>query len=126
MNARTKITIAILIIISLLSCTDRAFNLVDDYWIYPEDEFGNGYYLICKLSSENDPKIENINTVLWNDCYIIIQQTVEERERWLIIKPSKNRLSCGCGDKIHGYYNKKYIDEFIDSCGLSFKKKILK
>ncbi|SFG27554.1 hypothetical protein SAMN05216383_108112 [Prevotella sp. KH2C16] len=41
-----------LIFILFCGCSNP-ISLIDYYWVYPEDEFGNGYYLICKLSSDS-------------------------------------------------------------------------
>jgi hypothetical protein len=70
----------------LLCGCNNPINLIDYYGVYPEDEFDNGYYLICKLSSENDPKIENIKSIFWNEKYIIIEQNISSKYNWLIIE----------------------------------------
>lgn len=115
----------LLLFLSVFLCCSNAINLTDNYWLYPEDEFGNGYYLICKLSSENDPKIENIKAILWNDKYIIIEEDIESEERWRIIEAKNENLKCGCGDKLSGYVSEIYILDFIHSKALDLNKKIL-
>lgn len=111
-------------ILTILLCgCNNSINLIDYYWVYPEDEFGNGYYLICKLSSEDDPKIENIKSVFWNEKYIIIEQNISSKYNWLIIEAKNKKLKCGCGDKILGHFEECYIKKFINSTKMDFHKR---
>ena len=82
--------IAFILLLGFVSCS-RPLPLTDWYYIYPQDDFGDGYYLICKLGGKNDPKIENITEVLWSDQMIIIERLHKE---WYIIKAKSERLKC--------------------------------
>ena len=55
------------ILLSLLvSCSSTGIKLVDEYY-NPPDEYYNSYYLKCKLLSDNDPIIDSVHIVYWND-----------------------------------------------------------
>ena len=72
------------ILLSLLvSCSSTGIKLVDEYYIYPPDEYYNSYYLKCKLSSDNDPIIDSVHIVYWNDSTIIIERKAKH-DNWII------------------------------------------
>lgn len=72
------------ILLSLLvSCSSTGIKLVDEYYIYPPDEYYDSYYLKCKLSSDNDPVIDSVNIVYWNDSTIIIERKAK-LDNWII------------------------------------------
>jgi len=113
--------IIILTLLSASGCRENPVKLVDDYRIYKQDEFGNGHYLICKLSCRNDPEIENIIYVKWNRKYIILETKYQS---WFIIKAKGAKLKCCNGDKLIGPLTRKELDEFLNNINFrDFKEK---
>lgn len=58
----------------LVSCSSTGIKLVDEYYIYPPDDYYDSYYLKCKLSSDNATVIDSVHIVYWNDSTIIIER----------------------------------------------------
>ena len=108
--------VAIIVIVAALfesGCFQTGFKIADSYVICPEDEFGKGYYLICKLGCNEDPKIENIKMVEWNEKYIIIQNNSLLRNRWFIIQAQNDKLKCCNSDSIFSSLSDSAVKEFI-------------
>ncbi|MFA7325898.1 MAG: hypothetical protein WC121_04480 [Candidatus Kapaibacterium sp.] len=97
-----KIVLNIILLIGTLfiSSCDRPIQLIDYYYIYPQDNFGDGYYLMCKLGK--DPKIENLELVKWNNKYIVIKQKNDSNNCWFVIKSRALELKCSNGDTLIG------------------------
>ena len=96
------------ILLSLLvSCSSTGIKLVDEYYIYPPDEYYNSYYLKCKLSSDNDPIIDSVHIVYWNDSTIIIERKAKH-DNW-IINAFDNNLKCCNNDPVVGPVSASYI-----------------
>ncbi len=82
-----------------LSCSKAPIDLVDYYRIYPQDEFGSGYYLTCKMGSKQNLKIENICKVKWSHRLILIEQ---DNNLWYLIKAKGDTLRCCNNDTVVG------------------------
>ena len=107
------------ILLSLLvSCSSTGIKLVDEYYIYPPDEYYNSYYLKCKLSSDNDPIIDSVHIVYWNDSTIIIERKAKH-DNW-IINAFDNNLKCCNNDTVVGPVSTSYIKVFMEN--KKFKK----
>ena len=107
------------ILLSLLvSCSSTGIKLVDEYYIYPPDEYYNSYYLKCKLSSDNDPIIDSVHIVYWNDSTIIIERKAKY-DNW-IINAFDNKLKCCNNDTVVGPVSTSYIKVFMEN--KKFKK----
>ena len=102
------------ILLSLLvSCSSTGIKLVDEYYIYPPDEYYNSYYLKCKLSSDNDPIIDSVHIVYWNDSTIIIERKAKH-DNW-IINAFDNNLKCCNNDTVVGPVSTAYIKVFMEN-----------
>ena len=101
------------ILLSLLvSCSSTGIKLVDEYYIYPPDEYYNSYYLKCKLSSDNDPIIDSVHIVYWNDSTIIIRR--EGRTyNWWVIKSSGEKLKCCNNDSVIGPVSEHFVKAYM-------------
>ena len=107
------------ILLSLLvSCSSTGIKLVDEYYIYPPDEYYNSYYLKCKLSSDNDPVIDGVHIVYWNDSTIIIERKAK-LDNW-IINAFDNKLKYRNNDTVVGPVSTSYIKVFMEN--KKFKK----
>lgn len=107
------------ILLSLLvSCSSTGIKLVDEYYIYPPDEYYDSYYLKCKLSSDNDPIIDSVHIVYWNDSTIIIDRKAKH-DNW-IINAFDNNLKCCNNDTVVGPVSTSYIKVFMEN--KKFKK----
>ena len=102
----------------LVSCSSTGIKLVDEYYIYPPDEYYNSYYLKCKLSSDNDPIIDSVHIVYWNDSTIIIERKAKH-DNW-IINAFDNNLKCCNNDTVVGPVSTSYIKVFMEN--KKFKK----
>ena len=105
------------ILLSLLvSCSSTGIKLVDEYYIYPPDEYYNSYYLKCKLSSDNDPIIDSVHIVYWNDSTIIIERKAKH-DNWIINAFDNNLKCCNnvcCTTKWFSFTH-VYIHSFSDA-----------
>lgn len=105
------------ILLSLLvSCSSTGIKLVDKYYIYPPDEYYNSYYLKCKLSSDNDPVIDSVHIVYWNDSTIIIERKAK-LDNW-IINAFDNKLKYRNNDTVVGPVSTSYIKRLQSKTGL--------
>ena len=95
----------------LVSCSSTGIKLVDEYYIYPPDEYYNSYYLKCKLSSDNDPIIDSVHIVYWNDSTIIIERKAKH-DNW-IINAFDNNLKCCNNDTVVGPVSTSYINQIM-------------
>lgn len=84
--------IVIIFIMPLSGCFDSSTILIDEYRIYPQDEFGDGQHLICKLGCAGGPKIQNIATVEWNDRFIVVRKK-DDQKPWYVIKAKGEKKS---------------------------------
>lgn len=82
------------------------------------DEYYNSYYLKCKLSSDNDPIIDSVHIVYWNDSTIIIERKAKH-DNW-IINAFDNNLKCCNNDTVVGPVSTSYIKVFMEN--KKFKK----
>ncbi len=108
-----KMIILIVVLIMLPCCSDNSIALIDEYRIYPQDEFGEGYYLICKLGCKGDPKIENITTVKWNNSFILVK-VKNPLNHWYIIKAKGEVLKCCNNDTLIGPFSKEQMESYLD------------
>jgi len=88
--------------------------LTDYYRVYPPDGFGDGYYLVCKLSCKGDVKIENIKSIRWSDRIIIVEKSSDEEE-WYIVVPKGNKLMCCNRDSLVGPLSEGEVMRFLGS-----------
>ncbi|GEM_PF-2154726 len=94
-----------------LSCNTPVV-IYEWYRIYSEDEYGNGYYLMCKMGTKDSPFIENIHSVAWNTKYIIIEQNNVEQNIWYIVKAKGEVLMCG-QDTLMGPLSKTEKEHYL-------------
>ena len=59
-------------VVLFASCSSTGIKLVDYYYIYSPDDYYDTYYLKCKLSSNQDPIVDSVQVVYWNDSTIIV------------------------------------------------------
>lgn len=105
------------ILLSLLvSCSSTGIKLVDEYYIYPPDEYYNSYYLKCKLLSDNGPVIDSVHIVYWNDSTIIIERKAKH-DNW-IINAFDNKLKYRNNDTVVGPVSTSYIKRLQSKTGL--------
>lgn len=109
-----QLVIVILFAMPLSGCFDSSITLIDEYRIYPQDEFGDGHYLICKLGCEGDPKIQNIASVEWNDRYIVVRKK-DAQKPWYVIKAKGEKLKCCNGDILTGPLSEQELKEYLES-----------
>ena len=98
----------------LSGCFNSPTTLIDYYRIYPQDEFGDGHYLICKLGCERDPKIQNIAFVGWNDRYIVVRKK-DAQKPWYVITAMGEKLKCCNGDILTGPLSEQEMKEYLES-----------
>lgn len=111
-------TVLMLLLMPLAGCFESSTELVDEYRIYPQDGFGSGYYLICKLSCDNDPKIENVESVKWNDQFIVVKKEREKsQESWYVIEAKGEKLKCCNGDTITGPLTQQEMTDYLAKKG---------
>jgi hypothetical protein len=90
-------------------------KLVDYYYVYdildrhPNGELTSGrQVLMCKLGNENDPLIENISFVEWNDERMIIQTDSE----YFSIEANEYGLKCSCNNELKGPMTLPEVQEY--------------
>ena len=105
----------------LAGCSSTSVKLVDEYYLFSPDTYCETYYLKCKMSSENDPEIDSVKSIYWNDSIIIVER-LNPQHSWWIIKASGKQPKCCNKDKIYGPYTKKYMDMKVFSSNVSYKK----
>jgi hypothetical protein len=121
---KINIIIILLSILMYNNCnSEPPVTLIDYYRVYPEDEFGRGYYLICKLGCSSDVKIENITFIAWNDSVIIVR-TGTSNYVWYIIKARKDKLKCCNRDILIGPLTNKSVSKYLRGKSLKNVKKI--
>ncbi|MFZ6663664.1 hypothetical protein [Peijinzhouia sedimentorum] len=108
-----SLLIVMFLTIPLSGCIDGSTILIDEYRIYPQDEFGDGHYLICKLGCDGDPKIQNIASVGWNDRFIIVGKKGAQKS-WYVIKAKGEKLKCCNGDVLTGPLSEQELKEYIE------------
>lgn len=104
----------LLAVILQTGCFDNSIILVDEYRIYPQDEFGEGYYLICKLGCKESPKIQNITSVQWNDRFIFISKKDNKRP-WYVIKAKGKKLKYCSGDILKGPLSEQDLKDYFEN-----------
>lgn len=109
-----QLIIVILFTIPLFGCFDSSITLIDEYRIYPQDEFGYGHYLICKLGCEGDPEIQNITSIKWNDRFIIVR-TNDNQKPCYVIKAKGDKLKCCNKDILTGPLSEQEMKEYFES-----------
>lgn len=109
-----QLTIVILFALPLSGCFDSSTTLIDEYRIYPQDEFGNGYYLMCKLGCKGDPKIQNIASIEWNDRFIVIKNK-DSQKLCYIIKAKGEKLKCCNEDILIGPLSEQELKKYLES-----------
>ena len=105
------------------SCSPSKIKIADEYYIYSPDEYHATSYLKCKLASENDPEIDSLCVVYWNDSTVIIGRGECGRD-WWIISASDSTLKCCNNDTIKKHLPEYYIQRIIQKH--QFHKLVLK
>lgn len=106
---KTKLVIPLLLVLGTIGCS-APVSLIDYYTLYPPYEISDNYCLICKLSSEGDPKIDSVKYLRWSKKMIIIQQT---NSSWWVIKAYGDVLCCGHGDTTIGPLDDKAVQPYF-------------
>ena len=106
-----------------ISCSSTSIKLVDDYYIYSPDDYYTTYYLKCKLSSDQDPVIDSVHVVCWNDSTIIIGRG-REIYNWWIIKASSEKLKCCNNDSVIGPVSDHFVKAYMRNA--KFNRFVLK
>lgn len=104
-----------------MNCSSTSIKLVDEYYLFPPDDYADTYYLKCKLSSESDPKMDSIHSIFWNDSTIVIER-MGKKHTWWIIKTSEKYLKCCNQDKLFGPFSMGYIQKNIFSKNIKYNK----
>ncbi len=114
-SVKQKLSFVVIICLSasFISCRQRIVKIIDHYTIYSEDEFGAGYYLICKLACKNDAKIENIESIRWDTKNIIIKKRQSGIYHWYRIKATGNELMCCNNDELTGPFSEAEVNLII-------------
>lgn len=115
-----KKTLIFIIFILLATGCETPLHLSDNYYIHPEDEFVNGYYLFCNPSCENDVFIQYIKEVQWNKKYIIVETLKEE---WFVIKALGPELFCCNNDSLLGPMSVDSIEKYKFKENIKYLKK---
>ena len=100
----------------LVSCSSTGIKLVDEYYIFPPDDYYDSYYLKCKLLSDNGPVIDSVHIVYWNDSTIIIERKAKH-DNW-IINAFDNKLKYRNNDTVVGSVSTSYIKRLQSKTGL--------
>lgn len=93
------------------------------YYIYSPDDYYTTYYLKCKLSSDQDPVIDSVHVVCWNDSTIIIGRG-REKYNWWIIKASSEKLKCCNNDSVIGPVSEHFVKAYMRNA--KFNRFVLK
>ncbi|WKZ76143.1 MAG: hypothetical protein QY303_04440 [Vicingaceae bacterium] len=95
------------------SCNNNPFVVTDNYVVYSEDEYGNGYYLVCKLGCDHDARIEYVKSIEWSKKYLFVQQEKpNQNSQWYIIKAKGNELLCCGRDSLIGPFTVQEVNEY--------------
>ena len=95
-------------VLFLAGCSSAGIRLVDEYYVYPPDEYSKTYYLKCKLSGDDDAEIDSLRLVYWNDTVIMAGRGSGELS-WWIIKASGGTLKCCNRDTVTGPFTEEYV-----------------
>lgn len=118
MKTLTLIIIGISLIM-ISSCNSNPFVVTDNYVIYSEDEYGNGYYLKCKLGCDQDARIEYVKSIKWSDKYLFVQQkNGEQNIQWYIIEAKGEKLLCCNNDTLIGPFTEKQVEKYMSEHGI--------
>lgn len=118
------VKIFLLSVLFLAGCSSAGIRLVDEYYVYPPDEYSETYYLKCKLSGDSDPEIDSLRIVYWNDTVIMAGRGSGELS-WWIIKASGRTLKCCNGDTVAGPFTEKYVQERLKNEKGTYRKLVL-
>jgi len=117
-----------LFILTLISCGNNGIKITDYYRVYDYVDFdynGNPVKakntLKCKLASKNDPFIEDVINIKWNDSTII---TKTNKGYFIIESNPSFGLCCGCSNKTIGPFNNKELKVYRDKIGFEPKNEI--
>ena len=97
-------------ILGLCACGPKRTEILDEYYVYKYSDHHDGEnVLFCKLSCENDPVIENVELVEWNDSTIIVKTN---SDNFIIEGSEKFGLCCCCENQVIGPLNNAELNEF--------------
>lgn len=111
-------------VLFLAGCSSVGIRLVDEYYVYPPDEYSETYCLKCKLSGDGDTEMDSLRIVYWNDTVIMAGRGSGELS-WWIIKASGRTLECCNGDTVAGPFTEKYVQERLKSGKGAYHKLVL-
>lgn len=97
-------------VIFLIQGCSSPTTIEDYYTLYPPDEWYDGYYLMCKLSSNDDPLILNVDYIRWSNKMIIVRQ---KDSIWWVIKAKGESLKCCNQDELIGPLCEKEVTKFL-------------
>jgi hypothetical protein len=112
--------ISFIIVFVAFGCDSGRTKIVDYYSVYDYADFdceGNHVkaenVLMCKLASKNDPFIENVEYLQWNDSAIIASTD----NGYFVIEASSYGLCCSCNSKTIGPLTENQLEDYIDRTG---------
>ena len=111
-------------VLFLAGCSSAGIRLVDEYCVYPPDEYSETYYLKCKLSGDSDPEIDSLRIVYWNDTLIMAGRGSGELS-WWIIKASGRILKCCNRDTVKGPFTEEYVQSRVKNGKGAYRKLVL-
>ena len=104
-----------IILLLVLGCGNGKIKIVDYYYIYDYVDFDNNRnridgknVLMCNPAFKNDPFINNLEYVEWNESVIIATTT----NGHFIIEANSNGLCCGCGNETKGPLTTNELENF--------------
>jgi len=118
----TKLICLCIISIIFFSCSTSSFEIIDYYRVYrfAENHTDDSNVLMCKLGADSDPYIPNVKVIQWNQTHIIVETFSE----FYLVDGSKNRLCCMCQNLTRGPFDRKKINQIIDSIQFKSIKQI--
>jgi len=112
-----KILLNLTIIFILITGCESKFQLQDNYYLYPDDEFGNGYYLMCNPGCSDFESLQYITRLQWNEKYIIVNTV---KKGWFVIKARGTELKCCNNDSLIGPMDSIEIEKYITKENINY------
>jgi hypothetical protein len=116
---KTRLLILFSIFI-LIGCDDSGLKITDHYRVYDYahyDYSGNHInaenVLMCKLASKNDPFIEDVVNIQWNNTTIIAKTD----KGYFVVESNSYGLCCSCGNKTIGPLSESDLKNYIVELG---------
>jgi hypothetical protein len=83
-------------------------KLPDNFQFFDQVNLPDGInykVLMCKLGCKNDPIINNVYSVEWNEKNMYVVQHINKNENYFLIKARGEKLSCCNNDSLLGPFS---------------------